>query len=156
MTAATIDISVLKAIAILSSLSPEELELLRPSIELISLAAGEVVIEEGGAAKRLYCLVSGEVQVVKKYLAPGSSVVDVLTPYNYFGEMALFGVQTPRSATVVTSEPSVFVAIEAEAFRRCLMSNAAVAFAMLTETYRRLRQANELLAARAADENAEF
>ena len=151
MDVTDMDVTVLKAISILSTLSGDELELLRPTMSLSTIGAGEVVIQEGGPADKLYCLVNGEVQVVKHYLEPGSQVVDVLAPYNYFGEMALFGVDTPRSATVVTSEPSVFLAIEAEAFRICLMNHPQIAFTMLAETYRRLRQANELLANQTQD-----
>lgn len=59
---------------------------------------GEVVFEEGDSGDSLFMILSGEVEVVKRF-ADGPVVVGELGPGEYFGEMALLG-RHPRSATV--------------------------------------------------------
>jgi len=102
-------------------------------------------VQEGEAADRLYCLIHGEVQVVKGWLEPGSRTLDVMQPFAFFGEMALVLDDTPRSATVLTTEPSRFLTLEKDAFRRFVLTNADAAWELLVEAFRRLRQAGALL-----------
>lgn len=147
MVSERFDVSLLRKIPLFAGLSDAALETLRPSLRAERVDAGEVVVQEGEAAGALYCLVSGEVQVVKNYLEPGSHTVDVVQPFGFFGDMALLLDDTPRSATVVTTEPCRFLTLEKQAFRAYLLSNADTAYTLLVEAYRRLRQANELLAA---------
>lgn len=144
--AESFDLSLLRRIPFFAPLDDAALAALGPSLRSLEVDAGEVVVEEGAAADRLYCLVSGEVQVVKSWLEPGSRTIDVIQPFGWFGEMALILDDTPRSATVLTTEPSRFVTLDGEAFRRFVLTNADAAWALLVEAYRRLRQANALLA----------
>jgi len=60
---------------------------------------GETVFEEGDTGDSLYMILSGRVEVLKRFGAEGSApqVVGLLGPGEYFGEMALLGRQ-PRSA----------------------------------------------------------
>lgn len=146
MVSQQFNISTLRAIPIFSPLSDDELEVLRAPIQVVTLDAGEVVVREGDSADKLYCLVEGEVQVVKNYLEQGAQTVDVLKSGDYFGEMALIGEGVKRSATVVTTEPCIFISLDEEAFRRTLLKNANIAYTMLVEAFRRLRQANDLIA----------
>ncbi len=57
---------------------------------------GEVVFEEGDSADSLYMILSGQVEVVKRF-GGDQQVVRSLGPGEYFGEMALLG-RHPRSA----------------------------------------------------------
>jgi CRP/FNR family cyclic AMP-dependent transcriptional regulator len=145
MSAETFDLSLLRQLPLFAPLADEALESLRPALHTVELDTGEVVVQEGDAADRLYCLVSGEVQVVKGWLEPGSRTVDVLQPYAFFGEMALVLDDTPRSATVLTTEPCRFLTLDKEAFRRFILTNADAAWELLVESFRRLRQSNTLL-----------
>ncbi len=147
MVSKDFNVKALKVIPLFANVAEEKLESLRPALKVQKLGAGEVVVREGDAADKLYVLVSGEVQVVKNYLEPGAQTVDILPPGAHFGEMALVGSAALRSATVVTSEDSHFVTLERDAFRSILSDHPDIAIAMLEETFRRLRQANELLAA---------
>jgi len=146
MVSRDFNVLTLRVIPLFANISEEKLDELRPSLKVLKMGPGEVVVKEGDSADKLFILVSGEVQVVKNYLEPGAQTVDVLTPGAYFGEMALVGESQERSATVVTSEDSHFVTLEREAFRDMLMSNPDIAVTILEETFRRLRQANELVA----------
>jgi CRP/FNR family transcriptional regulator, cyclic AMP receptor protein len=145
MVSKQFNIGTLRAIPLFSPLSEDELELLRPAVQVVTLEAGAVVVREGDSADRLYCLVEGEVQVVKNYLEPGAQTVDVLTSGDFFGEMALVGEGIRRSATVVTTEECIFLSLDEGAFKRTIMKNANIAYTMLVEAFRRLRQANEII-----------
>ncbi|MGE0028099.1 MAG: FAD-dependent oxidoreductase [Thermoleophilia bacterium] len=59
---------------------------------------GEVVFEEGDSGDSLFMILSGDVEVVKRF-DDGPAVVGALGAGEYFGEMALLG-RRPRSATV--------------------------------------------------------
>jgi CRP/FNR family transcriptional regulator, cyclic AMP receptor protein len=146
MVSEMFNMSTLRAIPIFSPLEESDLEALRPAVQVVAMDAGDVVVREGDSADRLYCLVEGEVQVVKNYLEPGAQTVDVLSPGDYFGEMALFGDEIKRSATVVTTEPSKFLALGKDAFRSAILGDANIAYTMLVEAFRRLRQANDIIA----------
>lgn len=146
MVSEKFNIVALRGIPLFSALKDEELELLRPGVKVLSLKKGDVVISEGDSAERLFCLVDGEVQVVKNYLQEGAQTVDVMGPGSYFGEMALLGSDSKRSATVVASEDSKFLTLDRDSFRRIVLENAKLTFTMLFESYRRLRQANEIIA----------
>jgi len=142
----SVNVSLLRRIPLFALLDEPSLRALGPSLGVLDVDAGEEVVREGDPSDCLYCLVGGEVQVVKNWLRPGAHAVDVLRPFSFFGEMGLVLDDTPRSATVVTTEPSRFVTLERAAFRRFLLTNADSAWALLLEAYRRLRQANSLLA----------
>ena len=74
------------------------------------VAAGTVVIREGQAGDSMYFIVSGEATVM---FAPEPVKLGAGA---FFGEMALlFG--TPRSATVVITEPGVLLALDVADFR---------------------------------------
>jgi len=146
MVSKDFNMATLRVIPLFKSLPDDALEELRGALRVQRMGAGEVVVREGDAADRLFVLVSGEVQVVKNYLEPGASAVDVLKPPAFFGEMALVGEEATRSATVVTTEGSHFVTLDRVTFKSILLANPEVAVQMLEEAFRRLRQANELLA----------
>jgi CRP-like cAMP-binding protein len=146
MVSKDFNIKSLRAIPLFSSLPDERLEELRPALKVMKVGAGEAVVREGDSATRLYVLVKGEVQVVKNYLEPGAQTVDVMKSGSFFGEMALMAEDSVRSASVVTSEECNFLALERDAFKQFVERNPDVAYLLLKEAFRRLRQANELIA----------
>lgn len=149
------NVKLLRSIPIFSSLTDDDLENMRSGLRFHRCGPGEVVVREGDAADCLYVLVTGEVQVVKNYLELGSQTVDVLRPGSFFGEMALVGEGQTRSATVVTTEESRFLTLDRDSFREVLRAHPAIALAALSEAYRRLRQANEIIAMLQASQTSE-
>lgn len=149
------NMKLLRAIPLFASLSDEDLEFIRPALRRQKSGPGEVVVREGDSADRLYVVTNGEVQVVKNYLEPGSQTVDVLGPGSFFGEMALVGEGNVRSATVVTSEESRFITLDRDSFQALLMQHPAIALALVQEAFRRVRQANELIASLQASQAVE-
>jgi voltage-gated potassium channel len=101
------------------------------------VAAGTVVIREGQAGDSMYFIVSGEARAM---LAPEPVT---LRPGAFFGEMALlFG--TPRSATVVITQPCVLLVLDVADFR-VLAARRPELINVIEAEGRRRREANAAL-----------
>lgn len=101
-----------------------------------------VVFQEGDRTDHIFVVLSGHVKV---FLADGDGreiVINELGPGQFFGEMSLDG--EPRSASVMTTEPSRLAVVEREAFRRYLASDPDAAFELLTTVIRRTRNATRV------------
>ena len=111
--------------------------------ELIALGVvrtfpkNSVLVQEGDKSDQFYILLSGKLKV---FLADDDGkeiVVDVLSPKQYFGEMALDG--ESRSASVMTVEASKLAVVQREDFKRFLAENPDAAFALIVTLIRRAR-----------------
>jgi CRP-like cAMP-binding protein len=144
MVSPDFDLSTLRGIPLFAGLSDEELDELRPALGVHKMGPGEVVVSEGDPALMMYVLAAGVVDVVKDHGSAAPQTIDSLVPVAFFGEMALVGDHSARSATVVTTEESVFLSLDRETFRKTLLGNPEIAVVMLEEAYRRLRMAREV------------
>jgi CRP/FNR family cyclic AMP-dependent transcriptional regulator len=92
----------------------------------------------------MFIIAKGRVKVVL-YGESGKEVtLSVFKQGDFFGEMALLD-DLPRSANVVTLEPSSLLILKREAFRRHLQENPATAFNVMAELCRRLRKADGII-----------
>ena len=102
-----------------------------------SFPKNSVLIQEGDKSDQFYILLSGKLKV---FLADDDGkeiVVDMLSPKQYFGEMALDG--ESRSASVMTVEASKLAVIQHEDFKRFLAENPDAALALIVTLIRRAR-----------------
>jgi CRP-like cAMP-binding protein len=110
--------------------------------EPVSLAAGDVVIVDGGPADALYVIRSGSCRVYKEKGGDAREVV-VLGPGTQFGASALLD-PAARSATVVAAEPTELVAFRADRLVSLLERDPGVAAAfyraLAISLFRRLRR----------------
>lgn len=141
-----IDLAELRTTPIFATLDDDGLAAIAPAIRRVQAEAGAVVMREGETAYRMYCIVEGQVQIIKNYLQEGSQTIALLGPGNVFGEMAFVGADQTRSATVVTTEATTLFAIDRSTFKGILETTPGLAINLLFEAYTRLRQANELIA----------
>ena len=102
-----------------------------------SYAKNTVLVQEGDKSDELYVLLTGKLKVFLADEDGKEIVVAMLTPKQYFGDMALDGV--PRSASVMTVEASKLAVIQREDFRRFLAENPEAAFALIVTLIRRAR-----------------
>lgn len=96
-----------------------------------------VLTQEGDASDQLYVLLAGKLKI---FLADDDGkeiVVDMLSPRQYFGEMALDGAS--RSASVMTIEASKLAVIQRDHFKRFLAENPEAAFTLIVTLIRRAR-----------------
>ncbi len=102
-----------------------------------SFPKNSVLVQEGDNSDQFYILLAGKLKV---FLADDDGkeiVVDMLSPKQYFGEMALDG--ESRSASVMTVEASKLAVIQREDFKRFLAENPDAALALIVTLIRRAR-----------------
>jgi CRP/FNR family transcriptional regulator, cyclic AMP receptor protein len=99
-----------------------------------------MIINEGDESDSLYLILGGRVKV---YLADEHGkelILAIKGPGQYFGEMVLDG--EPRSASVMTLEPSQFACLPRADFRAFLLSHAEVALQLIQNLIRLARGLN--------------
>jgi CRP/FNR family transcriptional regulator, cyclic AMP receptor protein len=137
-------------IGLFGGLSEETLERLARELPRREITAGSVVVREGEAAKDMFVVIGGELEV-EKSARDGTAVrVAVLGPGDWFGEMALIDIQ-PRSASVRAVAPSLVLRLDAEQVERLVYRLNVKDYALLImniarELSRRLRVADGILA----------
>ena len=96
-----------------------------------------ILVHEGDTSDQLYVVLSGKLKVFLANEEGNEITVDVLGPDQYFGEMALEG--EPRSASVMTMEPSKVSIIERARFRQFFATNPEAAYEIYLALVRRAR-----------------
>jgi CRP/FNR family cyclic AMP-dependent transcriptional regulator len=146
----TITCATLREIGLFGGLTDETLTRLATELPRLKAQGGEVLVREGEAAKEMFVVLGGELEVEK---ATGGGVnvrVAVLGPGDWFGEMALLDVQ-PRSASVRAVAPSLLLRLDPEhverlIYRSNLKDYALIMMNIARELSRRLRVADGILA----------
>jgi CRP-like cAMP-binding protein len=113
--------------------------------EPVSVAAGDVILVEGGPPDALYVIRSGACRIFKEKGGDAKSVVHI-PAVDLFGASAMCD-REPRSATVIAVEPSELLAFRAERLLAVLQKDAvtAAAFyrALAVSLFKRLRATTE-------------
>ncbi|WP_331049056.1 Crp/Fnr family transcriptional regulator [Gemmatimonas sp.] len=104
-------------------------------------AKGALIVSEGDAGDALYVVRSGEVKVVLVGDDGREVILQVLSVGDHFGELALIDGR-PRSAHVVATHASSLLVLRRPEFRRQVEQNPKVAWELMVELSRRLRQAD--------------
>ena len=102
---------------------------------------GTLLIEEGDQGDTLFIIVSGRVKAFSAGDRDREIVYGVYGPGEYFGEMSLDG--GPRSASVMTLEPTVGVAITRPTLLAHIAANPAFAFELISRVIHRARMATQ-------------
>lgn len=136
--------ALLRTYSLFGGLRDEQLGRLVPCIRVVELAAGAELIREGERGDRMYCLVAGEVEVLR-----GSLVVVRLGPGETIGEMELIDMQ-PRSATVRALVPCRLLSLALRDIlalqREDLPAFTLVVMNLARDLSRRLRKMDDVLA----------
>ena len=98
--------------------------------------AGEVIFKQGDAAQELFIIQSGEVEI-----RLGNRLLETLTQYGIFGEMALIDA-APRSATAVAATDVKVVPVGEKQFLFLISNTPHFALNMMRAMARRLRTTN--------------
>jgi ATP-binding cassette subfamily B protein len=109
----------LRAIPIFATLSTPQLEEVAAYVASESVAADRVVVQEGDLGEHFYIIVRGLVDVTKHVDEETELHVATLEGGDYFGELALLS-NAPRTATVRTLAPTMFLVLHRSHFARLL------------------------------------
>ncbi len=101
--------------------------------------AGDIIFKEGDAARELFIIQSGEVEI-----RLGNRVLETLPQYSIFGEMALVDT-APRSATAVAASEVKVVPVTEKQFLFLVTNTPHFALNMMRVMARRLRATNRSL-----------
>lgn len=107
-------------------------------------AKGTVIVREGDPGDALFVVRSGEVKVVLIGDDGREVILNVLGVGQHVGELALIDNQ-PRSAHVVATAPCTLLVLRRPDFRRQVETNPHVAWELMTELSKRLRQADSTI-----------
>lgn len=100
-----------------------------------------VLIHEGDVGDSLYILLSGKVKVYASNEAGREVVIGFNGPGEYVGEMSLEG--APRSASVITLEPTTCAIVTRERFRDFIAANPDFGQHLVRTLIHRARNATE-------------
>ena len=118
-------------------LSPDELEALTRGATIRSFAKNAVVVNEGDRTDSLYIVLSGKVKVFVADEEGHEVTLGTQGAGEYFGEMVLD--EGPRSASIMTLEPSRFALVSKEAFTAFLASQPDFMLRMIKKLIHRAR-----------------
>jgi CRP/FNR family transcriptional regulator, cyclic AMP receptor protein len=138
-----VDVAELQRYSLFGGLRHEEIDLVRPYLELATWQPGEYVLKEGETNGRLHFVLDGLVRVTKR----NRTLVD-LGEGDTFGEVELLDVM-PAVASIVALKPTKLAMISNKSLHSLYKSNPSL-FAMLVmnlarDLARRLRRMDELM-----------
>jgi CRP/FNR family cyclic AMP-dependent transcriptional regulator len=96
-----------------------------------------VFITEGDSSDSVFVILSGRVKVFISDTEGHEMILDTQGPGEYVGEMALDG--NPRSASVMTMEPSTFAVVARDPIREAIRKNPDFALDMISKIIDRAR-----------------
>lgn len=132
----------LENIPLFKDIPDDALAALSASAVRRKLKRNATVIAEGDQTDSLYIIESGRVRVFSNNAQGKEFILATMGPGDYFGELALID-EGPRSASVMTLEPSVFLTISKEDVTAWLMERPENAMRMLKAMAIRLRGITE-------------
>ncbi len=106
-----------------------------------SFPKNTVIINEGDRGDSLFVILSGRVKVYVSDDDGREMILDHYGAGDYVGEMALDG--RPRSASVMTLEPTACSVVTREALRAAIVANADVAMSLIATLIERARIATD-------------
>lgn len=96
-----------------------------------------IILSEGDETDALYIVIEGRLKVFVSAPSGHEVVLSTIGPGEYFGEMVLDG--GPRSASVMTLEPSRLLTVPKAQFRGFVTSNPAFALSLIEKLIGRVR-----------------
>ena len=129
--------AIIRQVPLFAGLSDEQIAQLCASSRRVTAAAGDVVLREGDAGDALLIILSGELEITKH---DGGREITLATRKQgeILGEMSLLE-RWPRTASARANQDSELLEVDADAFRKVLEVNPAIATTILRTMAGRLR-----------------
>ena len=122
-------------------LSSDELKALAAQGVLKAYPKNAIIVSEGDETDSFYVIIEGRVKVYVSDEEGREVVLGTQGPGDYFGEMVLDG--GPRSASVVTVEPSRFAVVGRQRFRDFLYTHPDFSIHLVEKLIQRTRALTE-------------
>jgi CRP/FNR family cyclic AMP-dependent transcriptional regulator len=121
-----------------SDLAPADTRVLTEHCTTRTFPTHAVLITEGDDTDSLYVILEGEVKVFVSDENGKEVILNMMGPGEYFGELALVD-EGPRSASVMTMEPTKVMVISKSDFKTCLSANPDMAFNLIQALTKQVR-----------------
>lgn len=116
---------------VLSRLSPEQIVGLARRCQIVRLATGQVLFQQGGTADAFFLLLKGQLKLYLTSPDGDEVIVDLLDPVATFGETRLFIEPSCFHVNCAALVDSEVVAIDTRAFLDVLAESAETCFLLL-------------------------
>jgi len=140
----------LQAIPIFAGLTAAALSEIASAVEEVVFRRGDIIVNEGEPGNRMFIIGSGSVEIVKNLAQSKETVLAVLRPRDFLGEMSIIECVS-RSASVRAVEDTSLLALKAidlyRLFQRHPDQYAIVILNIARDISRRLRALDEKYAA---------
>ncbi len=137
-------VAALERVPLFQGLKPRQLEALAKQFVEREYAAGEAIVTQGRGGEGFFVVVSGGAEAIRTRADGSQQTVNTFGPTDYFGELALLD-DGPRTASVVTTEPTRCLVLTRWDFLAVLKNDADSAVAILQEVAKRFRIALDAL-----------
>jgi len=135
-------IRALRAIPLFSGVGDADLEPLSQLVIERRFPKHRTIVEEGAPGDYMYIICEGRVKVTKLSGDGREKILELLEGGDFFGEMSLLD-DAPRSASVEALSDVRVLALARNDFLELLKKSTNLAFAVVQELTRRLRQIDE-------------
>jgi len=132
-------------VPLFSPLKDADLERIANLTQAHTFQSGDVIIREGEKDRRLFVIMSGQVEVVKGLGSEKEWRMRVLGPHNYFGEIALID-DAARSASVIAKAETEVLTLDHQNLQQVIENNPTIAFELLQKLSGRIRELEEAIA----------
>lgn len=119
------DDGVLPTLPLFGALAPDILARLLAAIRVEEISSGNEIVRQGDVGSEAFVVARGLLRVVR-HEGGDETVLAQLGPGAMFGEMALIS-ESPRSASVVASEPAQLLVLDRSELERAAAQNKALA-----------------------------
>lgn len=133
----------LRAVYFFESLSDEHIRKIEKLCRAKDYQSGKIIFKEGSKADKFFIVVEGSVEVWKNYGKTQQDLLAVQESGGMFGEMALID-DLPRSATVVTCEPTTLLFIGKKDFQKIIFEDSSIALSVMKSLASIVRKSNEI------------
>jgi CRP/FNR family cyclic AMP-dependent transcriptional regulator len=132
----------LRSVPLLSGLADSEIKLILGSARRRQYPKRSIVFQEGDAGDFLLIVIAGRIKVMLVGDEGQETIVSILGSGGFIGEISLLD-EAPRSATVMTIEPTEFLEISRGPFLKLMTDRPAMALKVMRHLAGELRDANE-------------
>jgi CRP-like cAMP-binding protein len=139
------EVQSLRQVPMFREIDPARLKLLAFTSERVQFAQGQRFFSQGDAADAAYVILQGKADVMLN-TPTGEIKVAEAAQNALVGEMGILS-DTPRSATILASEPTTALRIDKRVFLELLTQFPQMALAVMREIAKRLERTNAQLAA---------
>ncbi len=116
---------------------------------------GDVIVRERTLTDTFCIIETGKVEITKKFADGDEMTLALMEEGDFFGEMALLD-QGPRSASVKALTETTILELSRESFEQLLLEEPPIAYGIMRELGKRLRETGALLISHLERKNKEL